>query len=304
VREIPVPPVPAARSLFGIGVGPDGRIYGGAYQNMHLFRYDPGTRELVDLGNHSPRWTGETYSFCLRGSELVCASYVNGGVVLYDPSRPWDCVSGDQVNPRFVGSFGQYVYRPYACTAASDGRIWGVGAAGWGTTGGGIAWLDPDSGQTASQRLPDTPWMIAELDPSTLLVASEGKLRWWDEKSNRELASCSYPRGIASDVVLLRGGSLPRVAFCDAAGLHLASLPRPGQLQILADFPCPVPCAKMLWDGTRLIVGGSAGIAELDPTNGKWVVLCNSSTTRWGFAATPEAVYFTSGAQLLTVRRS
>jgi hypothetical protein len=51
------------------------------------------------------------------------------------------------------------------------------------------------------------------------------------------------------------------------------------------------------WDTTR------GGIAELDPSNGKWVVLCNSSTTRWGFAATPEAVYFTSGTQLLTVAR-
>jgi len=303
VREITVPTVPGARRLFGLGVGPDGCVYGGAYQNMHLFRYDPGSQELVDLGNHSPRWSGETYSFCLRGNELVCASYVNGGVVLYDPSQPWECVSGDQVNPRFVGNFGQYVYRPYACTAASDGRIWGVGAAGWGTTGGGIAWIDPDTGETCSQSLPDTPWGIAEIDSSTLLVASEGRLRWWDEKSNREVASCSYPRGTASDVVLLRGGSQPLIAFCDSAGLHLATWSRPGKLKIVASYPCPVPCTKILYESGRLIVGGSGGIAELDPANGKWVVLCNSSTTRWGFAATSDAVYFTSGTQLLAVAR-
>jgi hypothetical protein len=303
VREIPVPPVPAARRLFALGIGPDGSVYGGAYQNMHLFRYDPRSQELDDLGNHSPRWSGETYSFTVRQGELVAASYVKGGVVLYDPAKPWQSGSGQDANPRFVGSFGQYVYRPYAVAAASDGRIWGVGAAGWGTTGGGIAWLDPDSGRTESRRLPDTPWMIAELDPATLLVASEGRLRWWDPKTNRERASVSYPRGRVSDVVLLLAGPRPLIAFCDAAGLHLASLPRPGKLQIVKSFPCPVACAKMLWEGGRLIVGGPNGIAELDLSNGRWLVLSNYTTTRWAFAATSDAVYFTRGAELLSVPR-
>jgi hypothetical protein len=303
VREIPVPPVPAARRLFALGVGPDGNIYGGAYQNMHLFRYDPRTQDLADLGNHSPRWSGETYSFSIRRGELIAASYVNGGVVLYDPARPWQSGSGQEANPRFVGSFGQNVYRPYATTATSDGRIWGVGAAGWGTTGGGIAWLDPNSGETESRRLPDSSWMIAELDPATLLVASEGKLRWWDQKSNRELASSLYPRGRASDVALLRAGPQPLIAFCDAAGLHLASLRQPGRLQVIKSFPCPASCAKILWESGHLVVGGPNGIAELDPSSGKWVVLSNSPASRWAFVATPEAVYFTRGAELLTVPR-
>jgi hypothetical protein len=145
--------------------------------------------------------------------------------------------------------------------------------------------------------------MIAELDPATLLVASEGRLRWWDPKANRERASVSYPRGRVSDVVLLRAGPRPLIAFCDAAGLHLASLPRPGKLQVVKSFPCPAACAKMLWESGRLIVGGADGIAELNPNNGKWLVLFDSPTSRWAFAATPDAVYFTRGAELLSVPR-
>jgi hypothetical protein len=142
------------------------------------------------------------------------------------------------------------------------------------------------------------------LDPATLLVASEGKLRWWDQNSNRELASCSCPRGRASDVVLLRAGPQPLIAFCDSAGMRIASLARPGRLQVVKAFPCPVSCAKMLWENGRLIVGGPNGIAELDPNSGKWVVLSDAATSRWGFASTPDAVYFTRGAELLSVPRT
>ncbi len=72
---------------------------------------------------------------------------------------------------------------------------------------------------------------------------------------------------------------------------------------VVKSFPCPVSCAKMLWESGRLIVGGPSGIAELDPGSGKWVVLSDSATSRWGFVATPDAVYFTRGAELLTVPR-
>ena len=75
-------------------------------------------------------------------------------------------------NPRSVGMFGQYVYRPYACCVAQDGRIWAVGAAGWGTSGGGVAWIHPDSGQSHATHLPDVPLGILPLAGNRLMVCS------------------------------------------------------------------------------------------------------------------------------------
>jgi hypothetical protein len=291
------------RGLFGLGIGPDGRIYGGAFQSTHLFRHDPANGELLDLGDHNPGWGGETYSFCLRGRELVCASYTNGAVVLYDPAKPWDCSHERQINPRFVGCLGPYTYRPYACTAASDGRIWGVGVAGWGVTGGGVSWIDPDTGKTGTSRLPDSPYLVSELSPGVLLLTSETTLRWWDCATDTERAVCAWPHGITPAAVVLSGGKEARIIFCDAQGLHLARVLAPGKLEIGRSYPLPLETARLLWDGRRLIAGGN-GMAELDLTTGQWTKFCAIGLgSNYAFVATDDAVYFTRGAQLFTVDR-
>ena len=300
-REFPQPP--AERGLFGLGPGPDGCIYGGAFQSTHLFRYDPKTGQLRDLGDHNPGWSGETYSFCVRRGELVCASYVNGAVVLYDPAKPWNCTYEHQGNPRFVGCLGQFTYRPFACTTDSARRIWGAGEAGWGVTGGGVSWIDPDTGKTGTARLTGAPYLIAELQPGTLLMADETTVRWWDSVANTERAACPWPHGSTPAAVVLPGGAAPRIAFCDAQGLHLARLPAPGKLEIEQSFPLPIDTTRLLWDGRRLLAGGR-GIAELDPATGQWTKLCDTGPAQpSALVATTGAVYFTRGPQLLTVPR-
>lgn len=291
------------RGLFGLGLGPDGRVYGGAFQSTHLFRYDPASGDLRDFGDHNPGWSGETYSFCLRGHELVCASYVNGAVVLYDPVKPWDCAHERQANPRFAGCLGQFTYRPYACTSTSDGRIWGVGTAGWGLTGGGVSWIDPDTGQTGTARLTDSPYLIGELQPGTLLLASETALHWWDTVTNTERAACAWPHGVTPAAVMMKDGAESRVAFCDDKGLHIALLSALGKLEIARSYPLPISTARLLWDGRRLIAGGD-NMAELDPQSGQWTKFCATGpASKYAFVATADTVYFTRGAELLKVSR-
>jgi len=300
-REFAQPRV--QRRLFGLGLGPDGCIYGGAFQSTHLFRSDPRSGELRDLGDHHPGWGGETYSFCLRGGELVCASYVNGAIVLYDPVKAWDCTYENQKNPRFAGYFGSYTYRPFACTADSRGHVWGVGQAGWGITGGGISWIDPATGQQGTARLPGAPYFVSEVTPGTLLLGDEDTLRWWDAATNTELAHCAWPNGKTPAAVVMTDGAEVRLAFCDAQGLHIARLPAPGKLEIERSFPLPVDTTRLLWDGRRLIAGGT-GMAELDPATGKWIKFCAlGPDLAFAFVATAEAVYFSRKAELLTVAR-
>lgn len=292
------------RGLFGLGIGPDGCVYGGAYQSTHLFRYDPRTNELRDLGDHNPGWSGETYSFCRRGQELVCASYTHGAVVLYDPARPWQSDSVKRINPRFVGCFGQYTYRPLACTATSDGRVWGVGPAGWGSSGGGVSWVDPESGRSGSTRLATAPFAIAELEPGRLIVSDGTALRWWDAHRNEEIASAPWPGGSAGAAVLLEAEPVPRLACADGRNLSLLRLPQPGTIETEITSPLPVAAGRLLWEGQRLIAGGSDGIAEFDPETGQWTTLCSMGPgCQYAFAATPEAVYFTHGPNLYRVDR-
>jgi len=293
----------AERGLFGMAIGPDGCLYGGAFQSTHLFRYDEKSGQLTDLGDHNPGWSGETYSLCNRGHELVCASYTNGAIVLYDPAKPWQCDNRAQLNPRFAGCLGQLTYRPLSSVAASDGRVWGVGAAGWGSTGGGVSWLNPDTGATGTTHLDTVPFHVAEVGTKTLLVADGASLRWWDTEHNAEVAHATWPSGAVS-AVLMEREPVARIAFCDAARLYVARLPQVGKLELERTAALPFGVARLLWDGKRLIGGGSGGVAEFDPQTGTWLKYsATGPSSQFAFAATEKAVYFTQGPRLFSVER-
>ncbi len=298
-RTLPQPRV--ERGLFSLGLGPDGCLYGGAFQSMHLFRFDPRRGELCDLGDHHPGWSGEIYSFCQRGRELVCCSYIDGAVVIYDPAQPWVCDHRRQVNPRFVGCFGRFTYRPFACTTDHRGRIWAVGYATWGLKGGGVTWLDPDTGATGRTHLPTAPFYVAELVPGRLLAADETTLHWWDTATNTACATLAWAQAPVHDVTLL---APDRIAFVTDQHLHFATLAAPGSLTFTASHPLPFTPTRVIWSEGRIVLGG-AGIAEFDPATGAWTPLATTGpSSRYAFAATRDTVYFTAGPCLLSVPRA
>ena len=47
--------------IFYLHAGPDGCLYGSSVLPLHLFRHDPGSRSLLDLGKCSSAG-GEAYS--------------------------------------------------------------------------------------------------------------------------------------------------------------------------------------------------------------------------------------------------
>ena len=85
--------------------------------------------------------------------------------------------------------------------------------------------------------------------------------------------------------------------------MHLARLSSPGKLEIERSYARPIEITRLLWDGQRLIAGGS-GLAELDLESGQWTKVCDTGLgIQFAFVATADALYFTRGAQLLTVPR-
>ena len=132
--------------IFSLGTGPDGCVYGGSFNLLHLFRYDPTTGILEDLGVPFPGGVGEIYSLHAFEGSLYMASYTGAVLCVYDPTLPWE--SGDLVasNPRMIGPVGEEQDRPPGLTSASDGRIYVGTIPSYGRTGGALSVYDPSTG--------------------------------------------------------------------------------------------------------------------------------------------------------------
>ncbi|MBI2302872.1 MAG: hypothetical protein HYU66_28530, partial [Armatimonadetes bacterium] len=297
-RRLDHPPV--ERALMALGVGPDGLIYGGAYQSYQLFRYDPRRDELTTLGSYDPTWSGEPYSFTTRGPELIIASYTNGHVAAYDPSKPWHCTAMERLNPRVLGFFGQQVYRPYSVAAATDERIWAVGPAGWGSTGAGVAWLDPATGTSHSTRLERTPSDILPLPGNQLLICDWDRLVWWDGTADRELAAAKVDVGIQGAVLL--PGAPPRIAYVGGPVVVVASLPQPGQVKVELTSQGPIPGQHLQRYSRGVVIGGPQGFATCRLPEGTWRQLANVPLgLRYAFVCHDDVVYFHRGSALMAL---
>lgn len=287
------------RNIFSLGTGPDGKVYGGAYQSTLLFRCDPATDRTVVLGDHHPGWSGETYSYAVRGAELICASYTSGALVAYRPDSSWDCERGAMRNPRFLGFMGQQVYRPLSTSVSDDDGIWSVGPAGWGSVGGGIGRYDSDNKQMKTTALEDVPHTVLPLPDNQLLVCSDSLIRWWDATTNKPSSIVKLPfRCIDACMSGLGPGSVLMIS--GTHDLLVADVTRGGTARIVKTISLPFACARVIeWNG-RIIVGGESGFATVDLTNGGIIHFCSSPLgSRWACAVTSGSVYFARGGHLM-----
>ncbi len=130
-------------AIFSLGTGPDGCIYGGVYNLLHLFRYDPASGDLVDLGIPIPGASGEFYSFLEHEGKLYMASYTYSVLSVYDPSKPWAPGTSKDSNPRKIGPVGDEQYRPPAMVAGADGKVYIGSIPAYGKFGGALSSYDP-----------------------------------------------------------------------------------------------------------------------------------------------------------------
>ncbi|TDD22760.1 hypothetical protein E1218_18910 [Kribbella turkmenica] len=80
-------PLPGAAGAWAIVVAPNGHLYVGTYPNAHLYRYDPGTGTVTDLGQPIP---GESYMYGLTADpdgNVYAGTYPNAHAFKYDPSN-------------------------------------------------------------------------------------------------------------------------------------------------------------------------------------------------------------------------
>ena len=143
--------------IFSLTLGPDGCIYGGSVSLLHLFRYDPATDLLEDLGFPYPAGNGEFYSLHTSDDKLYTAAYSGAELGVYDPFAPWDPEAETDANPRRIGPVGGRQNRPHAMTSLPDGTLFVGSEPDYGLHGGALSIYDPESGQFEVHRdiIPD-----------------------------------------------------------------------------------------------------------------------------------------------------
>jgi len=124
--------------------GPDGKLYGGAFMNQHVFSYDPRAGNLHDLGP-SVSFGGQVSSLCSVGGRIYLGHYVKAQLSVYDPKTPWRPGPGREANPRVIGSVDNDQDRIPAMTLGPDGKLYLGTRAAYGKLGGSLTVFDPTS---------------------------------------------------------------------------------------------------------------------------------------------------------------
>lgn len=135
--RIDLAPKQDGMGTMGLGLGPEGAIYGATYYNASLFRVDPVTGVTTSLGRVVDA-DGEFRVIQDIGAGRVLLPGYTGVLFVYDTGRPWGAD-----NPWRLGSLGN---RQHLATAADrDPR--GVVAIAtppyYGSRGGALSLFDP-----------------------------------------------------------------------------------------------------------------------------------------------------------------
>ena len=196
-----------ATDICGLNKGTDGKIYGCTIISMHIFSFDPKTRELVDLGKVG--WGGgEVYDVIGHKDKVYMGSYGGGYWAVYDPQKPWDPQPEAEgisatANPRNFGQLGQDMNRPFEYAIGPDDKIYIACRSNYRIPGGGMARFDPatedthvfrDEEQSIQSITADHRFVYGGTSISggrgCIETTTEGKLYLFDVNSQRRVFEC------------------------------------------------------------------------------------------------------------------
>lgn len=318
-RQVPFTYRGSGSRLFVLQEGPSDKIYGSSFLPLALFRADPDTGELADLG--VPVGGGEIYSFLTMGNRLYLCSYPQSILTVYDPDGPWHPGGAKDDNPRNIGPMGDGHLRPHALIADTAGRIWVGSAPPYGERGGALGVYEPAQGRiTGNWRhlIPDQSISALCLDPGTGLLwggsgvsggggtkplDADAHLFGWDPVSRRKVTDHTLPAvrtvvamAFCADLVCLAVVPQNMVLGLDpATGTERWRLALPGR---------PHAQSLRLWDDGHLWVLGGDAIVRIDPANGHGEVVATAPEgIHCGMALIGDSLFFGHGAHLWRYRR-
>jgi len=135
-----------SQSLFRIGLGPDGRLYGSTAMPIHFLWADPDSDKWEEIGQPGG---GEFYSFLAHKDVLIGAAYSgNAPLMIYRPGQPWAPDAKPTGNPWLVHYDGENAgWRPMAMIAGPEDKVYIGAVSGYGLLGGPLCVFDPATGK-------------------------------------------------------------------------------------------------------------------------------------------------------------
>jgi streptogramin lyase len=312
VSQIPVSYRGKELSLFRLGAGPDGAIYGSTAIPLHLMRLDPGPlvlSELAELG------TGEVYSFLSKPPYLLMAAYSElAPLMRLDLRKPISIPADRGDNPELVtfpGMDGSW--RPQAMIAGPDGNVYIGAVAGYGKLSGDLVAWDVPAEKIVSyhdvvpqQGIASLVVWNGQLVGGTTIAggggshsaAAQAVLFLWDTHQKRKTFEIAPVPGAAAitDLTLTSDGIIWGIAAQSVFAFD------PVHLRVVNTSPLPfTPIYNSVAIDSEGRIWGLAeqGVFVIDQKTKK-AALANKSpcTITTGFAAVGNVFYFACQADL------
>ncbi len=299
-------------SIFRVGFGPDGVLYGSSVLPIHLLKWDAENAAIPELGDLGG---GEIYSFLARGQQLLMAGYGSlAPLMIWEPGKPFNLDAGEK-NPvlvNFNGSDGGW--RPQALINGPGNRVYIGSVAGYGKLGGPLTVWD-----VASGAVDGYPHLVKDQSVISLTVwkdlvvggtttgggggshptEKEAKIFLWHPERREKLFETVPVPGASSvnDLIAAPNG----LVYGFAGGTLFVFDPEAREVKHTGK----APFSSTIYNSVALGTGGkiwgltSSGIFSIDPeTNDVKLVARSPKSITGGFATRGDAIYFICGSQL------
>ncbi len=307
-----------SQSLFRIGLGPDGLIYGSTAMPIHFLWADPDSEEWEEIGEPGG---GEFYSFLAHGDVLVGAAYsAIGPIMVYRPGEPYAPTTETSGNPWVIHYEGENSgWRPMAMIAGPDDKIIIGAVSGYGKLGGPICVFDPATGEVDQYMhvVEDQSVVALAALPSGLIVGgttvaggggshatqTEAKLILWDPANREKLVETVPVPGETAIYTLAVGGD--GLVYGFAGGTMFVFDPEERKVveTVEHELGAVVYSAVAMGPDGELIGLASGGIFAIDEATRRPRVLATyPGGIGGGFAIRGRDVFFTSGPQIFSYR--
>ena len=283
-------------SMMDITVNDQGVLAGGGSFPFFFGKLDTAT------GEKSVEFAGvqcNTIAAC--GKYFYIGAYHGGQLLRFDPDKPWDLQNAMKIddpdfnsNPVFYGAVRKEVCRPHAIAVAPDGSWFVVGGTpAYGTTGGGIAIVDCESGKY--KVIPHTdlieneaPHALVILNDELLLggtavypgtggvkMVEEGSLFLYNIRENKTIwrsKALGSPMDAVFQLLMLDDNRV--LGYTSNSEVFLLDLTRreiiyKQDISAIAPAAMAGSCRALLKDDDgRIFFLGKKHIARLDPENG------------------------------------
>ena len=259
----------AGSEIFLLHRGPDDNIYGSSILPLHLFRFDPRSKSMDDLGMCTTA-AGEAYSMANMNGRMYICSYPGAMLSVYDPSRPYVFGKDPDSNPRELGRMDEVSYRPRSMVAGPLGRVWTASVPNYGMWGGPLSWYDPATERFGTYRDiagEASCWALAWLSGHGLLAVgttidggtgtqprvNQPSLFLWDYEAEEKVweSTLKFPATAISALAISAEGLLFGTAAGESSSFLFAFDPDDRDFVHTTSLPCGRPLDHGLQTGSE-----------------------------------------------------